>query len=197
MATKKTATPTDEKFQNQDFDLFKAIEAIDRKDYGYFSKLTEEQQKKFVPYMMLHWISSVKGNSTLSSYYVMSTDINANKLMFDEKVQHHPELQWLMLCASSPGIGKQFHQYIPHLSAKIGTLRDKAKVKEISDYFEKVYKGADKSTITECAVEFTTQQNHKHRIAALYPTLPLVDIEMLASILSSDELDEYDRDAGN
>lgn len=196
MATKKL-TPKDEKFEKQDFDLFRAIEAIDRKEYDYFKNLTEEQQKKFVPYMMLHWISAVKGNQMLSSYYVISTDTNANKLMFNEKVQQHPELQWLMLCASSPGLGKQFHQYIPHLSGKIGTLRDKAKTKDISDYFEKIYKGADKDTITECATEFVVQQNHKYRIAELMPDLKLSDIEILANILTSEDLDEYDRQSGN
>lgn len=196
MATKK-ATPKDEKFEKQDFDLFQAIEAIDRKDYNYYKNLTEEQQRKFVPYMMLHWISAVKGNSTLSSYYVISTDTNANKLMFNEKIHPHPELQWLMLCASSPGVGKQFHQYIPHLSDKIGTLRDKAKTKDVTEYFEKIYKGADKTTISECAVEFVSQQNHKHRIATLMPDMKLADIEVLSTILSMEDLDEYDRQSGN
>ena len=42
MATK---TPIDEKFEKQDFNLFDALLALDKKDYGYIDKLNAEQQK--------------------------------------------------------------------------------------------------------------------------------------------------------
>jgi hypothetical protein len=61
MAKEKVAT--DEKFDKQDFDLFEALSALDKKDYGYYDRLTTEQQKKFVPFMMLHWMSAIKGSS--------------------------------------------------------------------------------------------------------------------------------------
>mgnify|MGYP003337986409 CR=1 FL=1 len=35
MATKKASVPQDEKLENQDFPLFEAIAALDKKDYGY------------------------------------------------------------------------------------------------------------------------------------------------------------------
>lgn len=57
----KAKTPIDEKFEKIDFDLFEALAAIDRKDYGYYDRLTEEQQRKFSPYMMVRWMSSMKG----------------------------------------------------------------------------------------------------------------------------------------
>ena len=52
----RVKTPVDEKFEKQDFNLFEAIAAIDKKDYGYYDRLTTEQQRKFVPFMMVHWI---------------------------------------------------------------------------------------------------------------------------------------------
>jgi hypothetical protein len=64
MATKKT-TPTDEKFVAQDFNLFDALAAMDKKDYDYYDRLTDEQQKKFVPYMMTHWMSAIKRSGLL------------------------------------------------------------------------------------------------------------------------------------
>lgn len=193
MATK---VPADEKFDKVEFDLFDALSAIDKKDYGYYSRLTAEQQKKFVPYMMIHWVSAVKAASQVSGYYVMSTDASANKYAFNENVQQHPELQWMMLCASSPGIGKQFHQWIPHLSDKIGNLTDAAKLKDVKDYFEKIYKNADSSTLKEYAAEFTANQNHKHRVSKLYPEMKLGDIELLSQLLTSDDLNEYDKQSG-
>ena len=192
----KAITPADEKLDRQDFDLFKAIDAIDKKDYRYLDAMTDEQRKKFVPYLMLHWISAVKGNGSVAAYYLMSVDLNANKYMFNEYVARHPELQWLMLCASSPGIGKQFHQWIPHLKASIGEFRDRATVKEVGEYFAKIYKGADGETLREAAEEFVAAQNHKHRIAAMYPEMKIEDIEVMAAFVTNEDIDRYERDAG-
>ena len=79
---KKADIPIDEKLENQDFDLFNALAALDKKDYGYYDRLTQEQQRKFVPYMMLMWMSAVKGNKDLQNYYVSSTDYYANNQCF-------------------------------------------------------------------------------------------------------------------
>jgi hypothetical protein len=197
MASKQSSKQSaDLKFEQQDFDLFKAIEAIDLKDYEYLSKLTEEQQRKFVPYLMLHWISAVKGRDQVSAYYLMNTDASANKHMFNEAVQKHPELQWKMLCAVSPGIGKQFHQWIPHLSNKIGSLKSAASLKEVSEYFGKIYKGTDQEIINQCASEYTADQNHKYRIAQLYPDMKLEDIAILGEITTEQELKQYETELG-
>lgn len=107
----KAKTPIDEKFEKIDFDLFEALAAIDRKDYGYYDRLTEEQQRKFSPYMMVRWMSSMKGSTALQQYHVLSVNEFANTHLFSEFVSKHPKLQWLMLCASGLG-SKQFHQFI-------------------------------------------------------------------------------------
>ena len=122
MATRKPATPTDEKLDNQDFNLFEALKALDRKDYDYYDKLTPAQQKKFVPYMMLLWMSAIKGNEGISRYYIMATNEYANKHYFNEYVQKHAKLQWLMLCAASPGLGGHLHQWIPSIKDKVSKL---------------------------------------------------------------------------
>lgn len=200
MATKKATkvvVPKEDKFENVDLDIFKVLESIDKKDYAWFSTLTEEQQKKFVPYMIVHWTSAVKTKGTLGAYYVMSTDANANKYMFNERVQQHPELQWLMLCSSSPGVGKQFHQWIPHLNAKYGLLKDKITKKEVKDYFTKVFAGADSDTLDEYASEYTKQQHHKYRLSKLYPEMKNEDIELLSTMVTEQDLEEYEKASGN
>jgi len=68
MATK---IPTDEKFERQDFDLFEALTALDKKDYAYYDRLSDEQQKKFVPYMLTHWMSAIKGKGDVQGFYLM------------------------------------------------------------------------------------------------------------------------------
>ncbi len=138
----KAKVSADEKFENQDFDMFEALAALDKKDYGYYDRLTEEQRKKFVPFMMIMWFSSVKGKTDFQQYYVLSVNEFANKHLFNENVQKHPKLQWLMLCSS--GIGnKQFHQWIPQIKQNVGKLKEKASVKDIKEYYKKIYPKTD------------------------------------------------------
>lgn len=197
MATKKPATPSDEKLDNQDFNLFDALAALDRKDYTYLDKLTEEQQKKFVPYMMTHWMSTVKASGEIQGYYVMSTEYNANKHLFNEYVQKHPKLQWMMLCASSPGMGKQFHQWIPHLSSKVSTLKETPKLKDVKDYYSKIYPKADKESIDLIGETFVEEHKKKSYLAKRFPDLKLDDIETLAQLVTDDDIKNYERELGN
>ena len=53
MATRKASVPKDEQLEKQDFPLFDAIAALDRKDYTFYDKLPPEQQKKFTSFMLV------------------------------------------------------------------------------------------------------------------------------------------------
>jgi hypothetical protein len=196
MATKKSVS-ADEKFQQQDFDLFDALLALDKKDYSYYDRLTEEQQKKFVPYMMTHWMSQVKANGGLQGYYVRSVEYHANQHMFNEHIQKHPKLQWLMLCASSPDLGKQFHQWIPHLSERVGKLKDTVKQKEIREFFQKIYPKTNSADIDLISQAFVKEQNKKVYLSKQYPELKYSDIEVLAELVTDDDIQKYEEDRGN
>lgn len=196
MATKKQ-TPTDEKFEKQDLDLFEVLAALDKKDYGYYDRLSEEQKKKFSSYMITHWMSQVKANGGIQGYYVRSVDHYANEHLFNENVMKHPKLQWQMLCASSPGIGKQFHQWVPHLSDKIGKLREQAKIKDIKEYFKKIYNKASDSDLQDLSEAFVSQQNKKFYLATQYPEMKLSDIEVLGGLISDEDIKNREQDRGN
>lgn len=197
MATRKPAVHQDEKLESVDLDIFKVLEALDKKDYGWFDTLTEEQQKKFVPYVITHWMSSVKSSGMLGAYYVMSTDANANKYLFNERVQQHSKLQWLMLCAASPGMGKQFHQWIPHLNSKLGEFKTQANKKEVKDYFTKVFTGASNDDINSATDQYVTDQRHRVRLAKMYPEMKISDIETLAQYVTEQDINDYERNCGN
>jgi hypothetical protein len=160
MATKKIAIPQDEKLENQDFNLFEAIAALDKKDYGYYDRLTPEQQRKFVPFMLIKWLSYVKGSSDVAGYYAMSTEYYANKYFFNEYVSKHPKLQWYMMCAASPGKGKQYHQWLPQIKERVSLLKEPAQVKEIKEYFTKIYPKANSEDLTEYSKAFV-QKNRR------------------------------------
>lgn len=197
MAT-KSKTPSDEKFQSQDLDLFDALLALDKKDYTYLDRLTDEQRKKFSHYMMTQWMSCVKtNNSEIEQYYVMSVDAAANTHMFNEHVMKHPKLQWLMLCASSPGLGKQFHQYLPQIKKKVSLLEEPATEKDIFEYFKKIYSSVSESDIKLMAKAYTLEQRKKAYIAKQYPNMKFNDIETLCNIINEDDIEKYERDNGN
>jgi hypothetical protein len=194
MATK---IPTDEKFEKQDFDLFEALLALDKKDYGYIDRLTPEQQKKFVPYMMTHWMSAVKTSGDIQGYYLRSVDYHANKNLFNENVQKHPKLQWLMLCAASPGLGKQYHQWIPHLGIKVTTLQEPAKLKDIKEYYNKIYPKSNPTQIDAAAADFVTTHKKKCYLAKIYPKLKHTDIDVLVQVTTDEDIKQYEKDRGN
>ena len=193
----KEKLSADEKFTGQEFDLFDALTAIDKKDYSYYDRLTPEQQKKFVPFMMLHWISAVKASSDVQSYYLQSTEYHANKYLFNENIQKHPKLQWLMLCAASPGLGKQFHQWIPHIRERVTRLLDSPKQKEIKEYFKKIYPKTDDSDLTLLSEIYVDNHKKKMYLAKKFPELKFDEIELLSDLTTDEDIKQYEEDWGN
>jgi hypothetical protein len=197
MATKKIAIPQDEKLENQDFNLFEAIAALDKKDYGYYDRLTVEQQRKFVPFMLIKWLSYVKGSGDIAGYYVMSTEYNANKYFFNESVSKHPKLQWYMLCAASPGLGKQYHQWLPQIKERVSLLKEPAVLKDTKEYFTKMYPKANSEDILEFSKAYVQEQKKKIYLAQIYPYLKIADIEVLSQTVTDEDITQYEKDRGN
>jgi hypothetical protein len=193
----KEKLSADEKFIGQDFDLFDALTAIDKKDYSYYDRLTPEQRKKFVPFMMLHWISAVRASADVQSYYLQSTEYHANKYLFNEAVHKHPKLQWLMLCAASPGLGKQFHQWIPHIRERVTRLLDSPKQKEIKEYFKKIYPKTNDGDLTLLSEVYVDSHKKKMYLAKKFPELKFDEIELLSDLTTDEDIKQYEEDWGN
>lgn len=86
--------------------------ALDRKDREYFDEMTDDEKKKFSPYLMIRWSSAVTGDPMVQSYYLMSANERLNKNYFDISSSRHKKLQWLLATTVSPGMGVQSHQWI-------------------------------------------------------------------------------------
>lgn len=86
---------------------------FDHKNRGFYDGLTAEEKKKFSPYLMIRWGSSVNGDADLQAYYLMSCNQNLNKHFFDINTTQHKKLQWLLATTVSPGMGVKYHQWIP------------------------------------------------------------------------------------
>ena len=87
--------------------------AIDKKDRGFYNRLTAEQKKAFSAWMMMRYCSSVQGRDA-ANYIFMTNELVNYQFM---EVSKHPELQWLLLSAC--GVGKiQFHPYLKPPNSK-------------------------------------------------------------------------------
>ena len=87
--------------------------ALDKKDRGFYSRLTDEQKKAFVPWMMMRYASSAQGRNAAHYLFMVNELVNKN---FSD-VSKHPELQWLLMTAA--GSGKvEFHPYIKPPNSK-------------------------------------------------------------------------------
>ncbi|NDB86251.1 MAG: hypothetical protein EB127_26675 [Alphaproteobacteria bacterium] len=194
----KAKTPIDEKFEKQEFDLFEALAAIDRKDYGYYDRLTEEQQKKFVPFMLTKWLSYVQSNNTqLTQFYVLSVNEYVNKYIFNEKLSLHPKLIFLAMCASSPDNGKQRRNWIPQIKERIAQCKDPASLKDIKDFYSKTYPNTDEKILSEVSELYVKHQNKKHYLAEKFPNLKHDEIELLANIVNDQDIENYETEYGN
>ena len=85
---------------------------FDRKNREFYDSLTDEEKKKFSPFLMIRWGSAVQGAADLQAYYVMSTNENLNKHFFNVNTAQHKKLQWLLATTVSPGMGTHYHQWI-------------------------------------------------------------------------------------
>lgn len=102
---KKTVKSEDE------ISLDNVLPAVDRKDINWWETLTSTQQKKFPAWLYMRYTSSVNGNSDLARYYLLATNERVNKKFSDLK--GHDKLRYLLMTATSPGMGKQYHSFLP------------------------------------------------------------------------------------
>lgn len=91
--------------------LDNVLPAIDRKDISWWETLTAGQQKKFPAWLYMRYASNVTGNADLARYYLLAVNERVNKKFSD--VKGHNKLHYLTMTSASPGMGKQFHQFLP------------------------------------------------------------------------------------
>lgn len=105
------------------------MRSFDLKDREFYDSLTDEERKKFSPYLMIRWGSSVQGSRELQEFYLIATNERLNKHFFD--VNRHPKLQWLMATTVSPGMGSHRHQWIAPKKKDSGTNEVKKTLQQL------------------------------------------------------------------
>jgi hypothetical protein len=104
-------------------DLMVLLEAIDKKDRGFYANLTEEERKGFVPKVVVRWLSAVPDSNPYKEYFVLAANDLVNNGLWN--LGKHPELQYLLMCVA--GVGKkQYHQWISTKSTASKTPKTEA-----------------------------------------------------------------------
>ena len=85
---------------------------FDSKNRAFFDELTDEERKKFSPFLMIRYGSSVSGSRDLQEFYLIATNERLNKQFFAVNTTQHKKLQWLMATTVSPGLGTFRHNWI-------------------------------------------------------------------------------------
>jgi hypothetical protein len=85
---------------------------FDSKNRAFFDELSDEERKKFSPFLMIRYGSSVSGSRDLQEFYLIATNERLNKQFFAVNTTQHKKLQWLMATTVSPGLGNFRHNWI-------------------------------------------------------------------------------------
>lgn len=105
---------------------------FDRKNRQFYDELDESEKKKFSPYLMIRWGSSVEGSRDLQEFYVIATNERLNKHFFAVSTSAHKKLQWLLATTVSPNMGTPRH---PWIAPKKKVAGDSAKRKALQEIY--------------------------------------------------------------
>ena len=105
--------------------------AFDRKNREFYDSLSDEEKKKFSPFLMIRYGVTVTGNADLQAYYLMSCNERLNKNFFDVNATQHKKLQWLLATTVSPGMGNQYHQWLAAKKRETGNNKAKKFLREL------------------------------------------------------------------
>jgi hypothetical protein len=89
-------------------DIHATCRAIDRKDYGYLERQSEEARNAFAPLVVMRW-ASVAADSGAADLMLVQVNEMANQHFFD--LSDHSELQYKLLAAA--GLGQSLrHEWL-------------------------------------------------------------------------------------
>ena len=87
--------------------LREMLNALDRNDFDFYSRLDEDQKKAFSPWLAMRYASSAKGTDAYHYLLMVNDIVNVDFSV----LKKHPELQWKLLATC--GIGhNSYHPYI-------------------------------------------------------------------------------------
>ena len=112
------------------------MKMFDHKVRTFYDDLTDDERKKFAPFLMIRWGSAVEGSRDLQEFYVISTNERLNKNFFNISSSKHRKLQWLMATTVSPGWGSLRHNWIAPKKKEAGAGSMKKQLAELFPHYK-------------------------------------------------------------
>lgn len=144
------------------------LAAIDKKDYDFYDRLTDEHKKQIAPFLLNRYMSIVNANKDLQEYFLMATNQRVNTQYFE--LAKHPKLVWQLLCTVSPG--KQF-------------LPNKA--------FENNYKNPFHQWVGHKKKDKNSKDKNRKYIEQLHPHAKSDELNMLVNMYTDKDIKELQR----
>lgn len=91
-------------------DIKRELNAVDRKEYDFYSNLTDEEKKAFSPYILMRYTSNVQGDRDIQEWFIETTNEMVNKNHWDLS-KNHKELLWKLFAATGAGV-PCYHPYL-------------------------------------------------------------------------------------
>lgn len=118
-------------------DLKRALNAIDKKQYDFYDRLTPEEQKALSPFILMKFASNVKGDRDTTEWFIEMTNELVNKNHWDLS-KSHKALLWKLLAATGVGVNC-YHSYL-----KFESKESKApKIAKLLEELHPSYKAED------------------------------------------------------
>jgi hypothetical protein len=110
-------------------DIKRELDALNRKNYDFYSDLTSDEKKAFSPYILMRYTSSSVGDADIQEWFLERTNEYVNKDHWSLS-KNHKELLWKLFAATGAGM----HVNFSYLAAG-----KKEKVKKVEKLIAELY----------------------------------------------------------
>ena len=117
-------------------DIKRELNAVDKKIYDFYDKLTPEEQKEFSPYVLMRYVANVQGDPDIQAWFLEMTNELINKNHWDLS-KNHKALLWKLFAACGAGV-PCYHPYL-----KAGTKEKAVKIEKLLCELYPAYKMED------------------------------------------------------
>lgn len=91
-------------------DIKRELQAVNNKNYDFYSNLTDEEKKAFAPYVLMRYTCNPQGDDAIKEYFLDRTNELVNKHHWLLSKNHKP-LLWKLYAAIGTGDRAEY-QYI-------------------------------------------------------------------------------------
>ncbi len=91
-------------------EIKKELNAVDQRNYDFYSQLPDDQKKEFSPYILMRYVSNVQGDRDIQEWFIERTNELVNKNHWSLS-KNHKELLWKLFASCGAGINC-YHPYL-------------------------------------------------------------------------------------